>query len=153
LVLLLRTIRKHLRDRRMVKKETPRDTGTEKIDLNDETITADALPRQQWLAMALEMMAKGDTRAALRAYYLAILSQLGDRGRIAIARYKSNRDYLGELSRRSHAEPELLDLFSRCVTSFERAWYGMHSVVKSQLDQFVSDQERISLLVEHTIPA
>jgi hypothetical protein len=152
-MLLLMIIRNRMRIRRTAPRETPPDTDIDAVDLNDETITADALPRERWLAMAMEMMAKGDTRAALRAYYLAVLSQLGDRGRIAIARYKSNRDYLGELSRRSHAEPELLDLFSRCMTSFERAWYGMHLVAESQLHQFVSDQERISLLVEHTAPA
>lgn len=152
-VLLLLTIRNRLRVRRIAHREAPRDTGTDNIDLNDETITADTLPREKWLAMAREMMVKGESRAALRAFYLAILSQLGDGGRIAIARYKSNRDYLGELSRRSHAEPELLDLFSRCMASFERAWYGMHSVAEAQLHQFVSDQERISLLVEQTTPA
>jgi hypothetical protein len=152
-ILLLITIKNRMRIRRTAFQETPAAADIKSVDLNDETITADALPRERWLDMARDMMAKGEARTALRAYYLAVLAQLGDRGRIAIARYKSNRDYLAELSRRSHAEPELLDLFSRCITSFERAWYGMHLVAESQLHQFVSDQERISLLVEHTAPA
>lgn len=148
IILLLLSVGKRLGARRSNRQETPGDAIVDEVDLNDEAITADALPREGWLAMAREMAAKGELRTALRAYYLAILSQLGDRGRIAVARYKSNRDYLGELSRRSHAEPELLDLFTRCVSSFERAWYGMHSVTKTQLHQLVSDQERISSLVE-----
>ena len=89
-----------------------------------------------------------DVRDMVRAYYLAILSQLGDHDRIVIARYKSNRDYQMELSRRLHAEPELFTLFSRCMAGFERAWYGMHSVAENQISQFVSDQERITTLVQ-----
>ncbi len=119
------------------------------VDIRDETLTAADLPRDRWLAMARELMAKQDFRHALRALYLAVLSQLGDNGRVAIARYKSNRDYLNELTRRAHAEPELLDLFNRCMQAFERAWYGMHPVAESQLTHFMQDQERIASLVQH----
>jgi len=149
ILLLLLAIGKRLGAHRSKRPETPGDAATDEVDLNDETVMADALPREGWLAMAREMATKGELRTALRAYYLAILSLLGDRGRIAVARYKSNRDYLGELSRRSHADPELLDLFARCMASFECAWYGMHLVTEDQLHQLISDQERISLLVEH----
>ena len=93
-------------------------------------------------------MAEGDYRKALRALYLAILANLGAHGRIAIARYKSNREYQMELARRAHAEPELLQCFSDCMTVFERVWYGLHPVAREHLQRFIRDQERITILVQ-----
>jgi hypothetical protein len=119
-----------------------------RVDIRDETLTAAGLPRDRWLALARELMERQDFRHALRALYLAVLAQLGDHRRVAIARYKSNRDYLDELTRRAHAEPELLDLFTRCMLAFERAWYGMHPVAEAQLTRFMTDQERIAALVQ-----
>ena len=153
LILLLLSAGKHLRARRISRRNSVTAPDPGAVDLNDETITAKDLPRERWIAMAREMAERGEYRQALRAYYLSILSQLGDHNRIAIARYKSNREYQLELGRRSHAEPELLDLFSRCVARFERAWYGMHSVAENQMSQFVSDQERITRLVQQSTTA
>jgi len=118
------------------------------VDIRDETLTAADLPRDRWLALARELIERQDFRHALRALYLAILAQLGDNGRVAIARYKSNRDYLNELTRRAHAEPELLALFNGCMLAFERAWYGLHPVAEAQLTRFMTDQERIAALVQ-----
>jgi hypothetical protein len=118
------------------------------VDIRDETLTAADLPCDRWLALARELTAQQDFRHALRALYLAILAQLGDNGRVAIARYKSNRDYLNELTRRAHAEPELLALFNGCMLAFERAWYGLHPVAEAQLTRFMADQERIAALVQ-----
>ncbi|MBI5552871.1 MAG: DUF4129 domain-containing protein [Desulfobacterales bacterium] len=119
-----------------------------RVDIRDETLTAADLPRDRWLALARELMDRQDFRHALRALYLAVLAQLGDNRRVSIARYKSNRDYLDELTRRAHAEPELLNLFTRCMLAFERAWYGMHPVAEAQLTRFMTDQERIAALVQ-----
>ncbi|MCP4688841.1 MAG: DUF4129 domain-containing protein, partial [Desulfobacterales bacterium] len=112
-------------------------------DLLDEGIEADALPTNRWLELAKELMDKRAFRRGLRALYLAILAHLAEHGRITIAKYKSNREYRQELARRAHAEPELLTLFSGSVASFERAWYGMYTVTREDLDEFIGWQERI----------
>lgn len=118
------------------------------IDMDDETLAATDLPEGQWVSMAKTLMAEGDYRKALRAFYLAVLANLGDHGRIVIARYKSNREYQMELARRAHAEPELLQLFSHCMVAFEQVWYGMYPVAQEQLHNFMRDQERITILVQ-----
>ncbi|MBR9981407.1 MAG: hypothetical protein KFF50_10310 [Desulfatitalea sp.] len=121
-----------------------------RVDIHDETLTAGDLPSDRWHMLARQLMARNDLRAALRALYLSMLAQLGDSGHVAIARFKSNRDYRDELVRRAHAEPELLACFTRCMTAFERAWYGMHPVAETQLSDFITDQERIAALVQPT---
>ena len=118
------------------------------IDLNDEGVIANDLPYDRWLTLARESIENNDLRQALRALYLAILALLGDQHRIVIARYKSNRDYLSELSSHAHAEPELFGLFETCMKMFERYWYGMHPVAIDKLNRFKSFQERISALVQ-----
>jgi hypothetical protein len=147
LVLLLVALRRWWAARKAARRPSASKAGEPAVDINGESLTADDLPRDRWLALARELMDRGDFRQALRALYLAVLAQLGDTGRVAIARYKSNRDYLNELTRRAHAEPELLDRFSQCMAAFERAWYGMHPVAEAQLSRFISDQERIAALV------
>ena len=122
--------------------------GMAEIDLADETITAEDLPLDRWLAMAQEMMERKELRRAIRALYLSVLAILADHQRVKIARYKSNRDYAVELARRAHAEPELLKIFDWCIGVFERSWYGMHPVGKRMLDQFVDHQQRIADLVQ-----
>lgn len=126
------------------------DEGAMDIDLSDESITAEDLPLDRWLAMAHEMLDRKDFRRALRALYLSVLAQLADHQRVKIARYKSNRDYADELARRAHAEPELLKVFDWCIKVFERSWYGMHPVDRQRLDQFMDHQKRIATLVQGT---
>lgn len=120
------------------------------VDINDDAVAASDLPSDRWLALSHELAGQGDFPQALRALYLAVLAQLGDLGRLSIARYKSNRDYLNELERRAHAEPELFETFDHCVTIFERVWYGMHPVGEALLARFRDDQERIVRLARQT---
>lgn len=147
LVILLAALRRWWVARQATRRPSASKTREPVVDINDESLTAAALPADRWLALARELTGRGDFRQAVRALYLAVLAQLGDTGRVAIARYKSNRDYLNELKRRAHAEPELLERFARCMAAFERAWYGMHPVAEAQLSRFISDQERIAALV------
>jgi hypothetical protein len=79
----------------------------------------------------------------LRALFLANLSHLATRELIAIARFKSNRDYQRELHRRAHTLPVLITAFGDNVTAFERAWYGMHEVTPAALDEFTANLKRI----------
>jgi hypothetical protein len=79
----------------------------------------------------------------MRAFYLASLAHLAARNLISIARFKSNRDYERELSRRGHSFPELLSLFGQNVLSFEKIWYGVHDITLDAVNQFALKVERI----------
>jgi hypothetical protein len=112
-------------------------------DLADENISASDLPVARWLALARDLLARGELRLGLRALYLAGLAQLADRNWLTIARYKSNRDYEHELRRRAHAFPGLIHSFSQNVVVLERVWYGMHEIRRDTLEQFLANHKRI----------
>jgi len=112
-------------------------------DLQDENVVASQLPEDAWLRLAVEMMDKGDFRLALRAYYLACLAHLSQRQMIAIAKFKSNRDYETELRRRARARPELHRAFSDNGAIFDRTWYGLHQVTQEAVSEFQANLERI----------
>lgn len=112
-------------------------------DLGDKHTAADQLPEDGWLQLAHQILAAGDLRLALRAYYLASLAHLAERNLITIARYKSNRDYERELARRAHSFPAVLNVFSENVSTFDRVWYGLHEVTRELLEDFASNVTRI----------
>ena len=112
-------------------------------DLNDEGIKADDLPANRWLALAKEHTMKGDLRLAMRALYLATLAHLAQHDMITIETYKSNREYEKELKRRAHERQELLLIFAKNLTIFERVWYGMYRIAQSDFEQFAANQKRI----------
>lgn len=116
-----------------------------RVDLTDENVSAGDLPMDRWLSLAGELIEEGNFRLALRALYLATLAHLAERQLISIAKYKSNRDYETELKRRAHEKSELLGMFAQTVAFFDRVWYGMHEVEKSDVDRFAKNQERISV--------
>ena len=112
-------------------------------DIEDENVRANELPSEGWLAMAEDLLETGELRLALRAFFLATLALLAKNEMIALARYKSNRDYQGELAARAHVWPETLTAFSRNTDIFESIWYGNHSINAELLDRFRNNQERI----------
>ena len=112
-------------------------------DLNDESTKADDLPANRWLILAEEFAAKGELRLAMRALFLATLAYLADHEMITIEIYKSNREYERELRRRAHEREELLSIFSKSLNLFERVWYGMHRIPRSDFDNFATNQKRI----------
>lgn len=112
-------------------------------DLTDEHVAADQLPEDGWSQLARELLAGGEFRLALRAYYLASLAHLAERNLISLARFKSNRDYERELQRRAHAFPHLVGLFGENVSAFDRVWYGRHEATGELVDQFAAKVERI----------
>jgi hypothetical protein len=112
-------------------------------DVNDENVSADQLPEDGWMAMARDLLDRGEFRLAMRAFYLASLAHLGQCNLISIARFKSNRDYENELRRRSHAFPELLPVFGANVLTLERIWYGRHDVNDEVVWEFASNVDRI----------
>lgn len=120
-LILVRSIRR----RQPVQQATQTNpAAVEAPDLSREDISADALPVQRWLAYARDLAAEGNYRLAIRAMFLAQIALLSDKHLIVIARYKSNRDYAGELARRAHAFPTIEESFSKSSRVFESIWYG-----------------------------
>ncbi len=112
-------------------------------DITREDLDATALPEEDWLNLARELIGKGELRLALRAVYLATLACLARQELITIAKYKSDREYELELRRRSHTQPQLAGVFSENRTLFESAWYGLREVTPGIMERFLRNQERI----------
>ena len=98
------------------------------VDLKDETITADQLPEEEWLALATAEADKGEFRLATRALYLAGLNHLMHRNLISIKKWKSGLEYLRELERRGRQSPQVPQVFGQHLLLFEQGWYGTHRV-------------------------
>ncbi len=113
-------------------------------DLTDDSVLANQLPEDEWLALARGLAASGNRRLALRALYLSILAGLGERELLSIARHKSNRDYVLELRRRARHRPdEMQGAFARNVSRFERVWYGQHDADDRLLADFQTDRQLV----------
>jgi hypothetical protein len=106
------------------------------IRIDQVDVTADQLPEERWIEMALDCLRQENYRLALRAYYLAGLAWLGQRGFIAIHAGKTNREYELELRRKARQFSEARSLFQANVGAFEAAWYGMHDVTVEGVDAF-----------------
>jgi len=117
-------------------------------DITDENVDAGELPEDGWLALAKELMEKGQLRLSLRALYLASLAHLAQHEFLTIAKFKSDRDYERELSRRAHAIPHLLSAFTENVGLFESAWYGMHEVTQGAIKHFAANYKKIKAHAE-----
>jgi hypothetical protein len=117
-------------------------------DLTDESVKADDLSTNRWLAVAGELAEKGEFRLAMRALYLATLAHLADCQMITIEVYKSNREYERELKRRAHEHKELLAVFSTSLNFFERAWYGMYRIARPDFDDFAASHQRMMTVAE-----
>jgi hypothetical protein len=112
-------------------------------DLTDDGLAANQLPDDEWSALARQKIAAGEFRQALRALFLAILALLGSHHFIAIERWKSNRDYEKELSRKVQTRSGLLVLFAQSRLEFERCWYGADSITLQDLESYQGVYERI----------
>jgi hypothetical protein len=112
-------------------------------DLGSEDLLPDELPLSRWLSLAGELLARGEARSAIRALHLASMAHLADKGLVSIARSKSNREYLGELKRRGHTLPMLVEAFSHNTLTVEKVWYGTHAIEGEMLDRFLMNQKLI----------
>ena len=133
---------KHYKSNAPVEFEDLEATGP--IDLESEDIVASQLPEDEWMKLAREQIARGDTRLAIRALFLASLAHLGENGLLKIARFKSNRDYNRELELRARHRNLLRDAFDENTSLFERAWYGLHVLGDEAVDHFMQNYEKIS---------
>lgn len=136
-------VRIYLRKRSQPRSKVAGTAAVAIPDLTDEKINAGRLPAERWLGLAREMMGKGDLRLAMRAFYLATLAKLGDLELLSIEFFKSNLDYQRELDRRAHEKVDLRGAFIRSIHLFERTWYGLKAIDRSELDDFAALQERI----------
>jgi len=126
------------------KSETVTSTALAALpDLTDENTGAGELPDDEWTRLGRSLWERGDLRLALRAFYLASLSQLAARGMITLVRSKSNRDYEREIRRRAHALPEIAAVFGENVRTFDRVWYGLHEANAEVLERFLANLERM----------
>lgn len=125
------------------REEVEEAVSIETVDLASEDIVATQLPENEWMKLAREQMSKGDGRLAIRALFLASLANLGDEELLRIARFKSNRDYLRELSRKARKWESLRGAFAANTKLFERAWYGWHEVEEETVESFLGNHETI----------
>ncbi len=112
-------------------------------DLGSDEISADQLPADSWTRIARELLEQREYRLAMRAFHLSALAYLAQHNLIAITRYKTNRDYEAELSRRGHSIPHLVAVFRENLSVFEGIWYGSHSVDMEIVEQFAVNVDRI----------
>ena len=110
-------------------------------DLRAVDVDPGTLSEEDWRTMAEDLLRSGDLRLGLRALYLASLAFLGGAHLITLARFKSDREYERELSRRAHAIPELCQAFGESRALFERIWYGLHEVGPGDIEAFSRNQE------------
>lgn len=119
-------------------------------DLSDENVDASQLSTDSWLALAQEMIERGEFRLALRAFYLAGLAYLGEQHFVALAKYKSDREYEKELRRRAHAFPALLPIFTENMLTYQRSWYGLRDVERATLEQVMANYEQFKRVTVKT---
>ena len=137
-----------MRSRRPVRaKKLPAAAPSPPVDLEDETLQADALPTDAWRDLALKMRDEGHLRLALRASFLSLLSTLDDRGLIRIRRFKTNATYQRELRRTRHAYPDVQPLFIEQREQFECTWYGEHRTSPEHLERALSQLDALQRLL------
>lgn len=136
LILIAMLVRQWKRRRKPKKVEATPETPPVIPDLTEETTQADALPEDGWLALAHEMMQKGEWRLATRALYLAALAHLAAQEWIRIGKAKTNRQYLQELHRRARGKTALHQEFAGRIRTFEQVWYGTHPADAGFVNEF-----------------
>ena len=116
------------RNRRRRKKDA-KDKGEriilgEKLAANESSVSL----FEQAEAMARD----GNFRGAIRKGYIALLCELGDRRIVRLAQYKTNRDYLRDVSKNQELHHGV-----RALTSiFEDHWYGLATASEEEWGAF-----------------
>ncbi len=113
------------------------------VDLEAENLQADELPEDSWLALAQQLIERGELRLALRAFYLATLSTLARQELVRLGPAKSNRDYLAELTRRLRGEAVVVPSFRESIRLFEASWYGTHAVTSAIIESMRANQKQV----------
>ncbi len=102
----------------------PEPAAIEKVDLTADNLSGEELTLHEWIREGDRLVSENNFRLAIRAYFLAHLSLLGERRLLRLYAFKSNRDYLRELKRHGERQAGTLDSFHQNVREFESHWYG-----------------------------
>ena len=113
------------------------------VELADETVLPTDRPEDEWTLLGRDLIARGDTRLALRAFYLGSLAHLARQQWIQVHRGKSNLDYLQELRRRAKGEEGVAESFAHNLRLYERTWYGEHRASTETVAEFLANLERL----------
>ncbi|QHI68403.1 DUF4129 domain-containing protein [Tichowtungia aerotolerans] len=138
-VVLFRVFRNRFNPPESIQEAVP---STE-VDIDDENITATLLEEEEWIELARQLVAAGELRKAMRAWFLAGIACLARQELLQVRQSKSNLEYRRELIRRARRLPDLPPLFTENIGLFERAWYGLHSASMQDLNQLEQNTERM----------
>jgi len=122
--------------------------SSDPIRLEDETISPDSLPPDRWASLAEELLARGDSRGALRALFLGTLALLSRRGWVLVSHFKTNGDYLREMERRSGEHPRAVRAFRENSRFFDRVWYGAHEATAGEIEKFLAGRAEMEAALE-----
>lgn len=102
----------------------PEPSTADIVDLTAEHLSGEELSLHEWIREGDRLVAENNYRLAIRAYFLAHLSLLGERRLLRLYAFKTNRDYLRELKRHGERQEGTWDSFRLNVREFESQWYG-----------------------------
>jgi hypothetical protein len=134
---------RHVQNNRVKPTSTLASAPIRTVDLEADDVRADDLPEDSWLALARQLMERGDLRLALRALYLATLSVLARAQLVRLAAAKSNRDYLLEVTRRARGNADTVRPFQDNINLFEASWYGTHDVNNGILETMLANHQQV----------
>ncbi|MGA2144596.1 MAG: DUF4129 domain-containing protein [Bryobacteraceae bacterium] len=126
----------HARQKRKSTARRQAPSAAVAVPLEEGGLGADRLPENEWLEMGERYLREDNPRLALRAFYLASLAWMGQNGWLALHAAKTNREYEVELHRKARAYPAVREPFAANMLAFERAWYGQHAVLASDVAEF-----------------
>ena len=95
-----------------------------------------AIDLDAWLQKA---KAEGDLRLAIRVYFLALLRNLNETGKIAWRKNKTNLDYLYELLSKGFYYEEI----RKVTLAYEVVWYGERPLSQTAFDELAAEFESI----------
>jgi hypothetical protein len=109
---------------------------SERDEIEDRVILGETIAGSEnattLFSEAERLAREGNLRDAIRKGYIALLCELSDRKLIGLARYKTNRDYLRDVSRHGQVHRSMNGL----THSFERHWYGLEKVDDEHWEEF-----------------
>lgn len=95
-------------------------------EIGPDATTDDLFSEAESLAL------KGDIRGAIRKGYISLLFELSQRKLIGLAKHKTNRDYLRDLTRHKDIRSDVSGL----TVNYERHWYGRKEAPKEEWEDF-----------------
>jgi len=99
-----------------------------------------SLTARRALAIARRAASEGDFRRALRYCFMALLIRLSEVGLYDLDPKRTNHEYERKLARESDERAA----FTTALTTFERKWYGLEDVSRSEYDAY---ERRLLVLI------